>query len=169
MVTCLVRLTRSGGVAVEEVFGSNFTGAVSISDFSSLEELGRWLGERCLKLHDLLGRQRTDSAWRLVEQAKEYIAGHYTDERLSVESLCAHIHLSPTYFSTLFKREVGMSFTAYVTQVRMDEAARLLRESDEKTYRIAERTGYSDPNYFSYVFKRRYGVSPSKFRSGLKG
>ena len=169
VVTCLVRLTRSGGVAVEEVFGSNFTGAVSISDFSSLEELGRWLGERCLKLHDLLGRQRTDSAWRLVEQAKEYIAGHYTDERLSVESLCAHIHLSPTYFSTLFKREVGMSFTAYVTQVRMDEAARLLRESDEKTYRIAERTGYSDPNYFSYVFKRRYGVSPSKFRSGLKG
>ena len=169
VVTCLVRLTRSGGVAVEKVFGSNFTGAVSISDFSSLEELGRWLGERCLKLHDLLGRQRTDSAWRLVEQAKEYIAGHYTDERLSVESLCAHIHLSPTYFSTLFKREVGMSFTAYVTQVRMDEAARLLRESDEKTYRIAERTGYSDPNYFSYVFKRRYGVSPSKFRSGLKG
>ena len=168
VVTCLVRLTRSGGVAVEEVFGSNFTGAVSISDFSSLEELGRWLGERCLKLHDLLGRQRTDSAWRLVEQAKEYIAGHYTDERLSVESLCAHIHLSPTYFSTLFKREVGMSFTAYVTQVRMDEAARLLRESDEKTYRIAERTGYSDPNYFSYVFKRHFGLSPSKFRAGQR-
>ncbi|MCI9155555.1 MAG: helix-turn-helix domain-containing protein, partial [Lawsonibacter sp.] len=168
VVTCLVRLTRSGGVAVEEVFGSNFTGAVSISDFSSLEELGRWLGERCLKLHELLGRQRTDSAWRMVEQAKEYIAGHYTDEQLSVESLCAHIHLSPTYFSTLFKREVGLSFTAYVTQVRMDEAARLLRETDEKTYRIAEKTGYSDPNYFSYVFKRRYGVSPSKFRAGLK-
>jgi len=169
LVTCLIRLTRSGGVAVEEVFGANFTGAVPISDFSSLEELGRWLGERCRKLHDLLGRQRTDSAGRLVERAKDYIAGHYADEGLSVESLCSHIHLSPTYFSTLFKREVGMSFTAYVTQVRMDEAVRLLRETDEKTYRIAERTGYSDPNYFSYVFKRRFGVSPTKFRAGLKG
>ena len=61
-----------------------------------------------------------------------------------------------------------MSFTAYVTQVRMDEAVRLLRDTDEKTYRIAERTGYSDPNYFSYVFKRRFGVSPSKYRMGLK-
>ena len=168
VVTCLVRLTRSGGVAVEEVFGANFTGAVSLSDFSSLEELGDWLGERCLKLHDLLGRQRTDSAWRLVEQAKEYIAGHYRDEGLSVETLCSHIHLSPTYFSTLFKREVGMSFTAYVTQVRMDEAVRLLRDTDEKTYRIAEQTGYSDPNYFSYVFKRQFGLSPSKYRAGLK-
>ncbi len=169
MVTCLVRLARSGGVGVEEIFGANFTGAVSISDFSSLEELGRWLGERCLKLHALLGKQRTDSTWRLVEQAKEYIAGHYADEQLSVEALCAHIHLSPTYFSTLFKREVGMSFTAYVTQVRMDEAVRLLRDTDEKTYRIAEKTGFSDPNYFSYVFKRHFGLSPSKFRAGQKG
>ena len=153
---------------MEAVFGANFTGAVSISDFSSLEELGRWLGERCLKLHALLGKQRTDSTWRLVEQAKAYIAGHYADGDLSVETLCSHIHLSPTYFSTLFKREMGLSFTAYVTQVRMEEAARLLRETDEKTYRVAERTGYADPNYFSYVFKKQFGLSPSKFRAGLK-
>ena len=169
VVTCLVRLTRSGALAVEEVFGERFTGAVSVADFSSLEELGNWLGERCQRLHDLLGRRRSDSAWQMVERAKDYIAGHYTDEQLSVEALCSHIHLSPTYFSTLFKREVGMSFTAYVTKVRMEEAARLLRETDEKTYRVAEAAGYSDPNYFSYVFKRHHGVSPSKFRAGQKG
>lgn len=159
---------RSGGLAVEEVFGEGFTGAVSVSSFSSLEELGSWLGERCGRLHDLLGRRRSDSTWQMVERAKDYIAGHYTDEQLSVEALCSHIHLSPTYFSTLFKREVGMSFTAYVTKVRMDEAARLLRETDEKTYRIAEATGFSDPNYFSYVFKRHFGLSPSKFRAGQR-
>ena len=169
VVTCLVRLTRSGGVAVEEVFGERFAGAVSVSDFSSLEELGRWLGERSRKLHDLLGRRRSDSTWQIVERAKDYIAGHYTDGELSVESLCSHIHLSPTYFSTVFKREMGLSFTAYVTQVRMEEAARLLRETDEKTYRIAEATGFSDPNYFSYVFKRHFGLSPSKFRAGQRG
>ena len=168
VVTCLVRLARSGGLAVEEVFGEGFTGAVSVSSFSSLEELGSWLGERCGRLHDLLGRRRSDSTWQMVERAKDYIAGHYTDEQLSVETLCSHIHLSPTYFSTLFKREVGMSFTAYVTKVRMEEAARLLRETDEKTYRIAEATGFSDPNYFSYVFKRHFGLSPSKFRAGQR-
>ncbi|MCI8809861.1 MAG: response regulator transcription factor [Oscillibacter sp.] len=168
LVTCLLRLTRSAGVPVKDVFGEGFSGAVSISDFSSLEELGRWIETRCLRLHELLGRQRSDFTWGLIERAKDYIAGHYADEQLSVESLCSHIHLSPAYFSTLFKRETGISFTAYVTQVRMEEAVRLLRETDEKTYRIAEQTGYSDPNYFSYVFKKRYGVSPSKFRAGLK-
>lgn len=168
VVTCLVRITRSGGLPVEEVFGEGFTGAVSVSSFSSLEELGSWLVERCGRLRDLLGRRRSDSAWQMVERAKDYITGHYTNEQLSVEALCSHIHLSPTYFSTLFKREVGMSFTAYVTKVRMDEAARLLRETDEKTYRIAEATGFSDPNYFSYVFKRHFGLSPSKFRAGQR-
>ena len=169
VVTCLVRLARSGGLAVEEVFGEGFTGAVSVSDFSSLEELGDWLAERCGRLHDLLGRRRSDSAWQMVERAENYIAEHYTDEDLSVEALCSHIHLSPTYFSTLFKREVGLSFTAYVTKMRMEEAARLLRETDEKTWRIAEATGYGDPNYFSYVFKRHFGQSPSRFRAGQKG
>ena len=167
VVTCLVRITRSGGLPVEEVFGEGFTGAVSVSSFSSLEELGSWLVERCGRLRDLLGRRRSDSAWQMVERAKDYITGHYTNEQLSVEALCSHIHLSPTYFSTVFKREVGMSFTAYVTKVRMEEAARLLRETDEKTYRIAEAAGFSDPNYFSYVFKRHFGLSPSKFRAAL--
>ena len=60
--------------------------------------------------------------------------------------------------------------TAYseLTQA-VDLAAQLLRETEEKTYLIAEQTGYTDPNYFSYVFKRRFGVSPSKFRAGQTG
>ncbi|MEM5781076.1 MAG: AraC family transcriptional regulator, partial [Lawsonibacter sp.] len=134
--------------------------------FRSLEELGGWLGSRCLKLREALGRQRTDSAWKTVEKAKDFIAEHYADSELSVETLCSHLHLSSTYFSTLFKRETGMGFTAYVTEVRMERAARLLQDTDEKTYLIAEQTGYPDPNYFSYVFRRRFGVTPSKFRAG---
>ena len=79
--------------------------------------------------------------------------------------LCEHLHISPAYFSTLFTRETGLSFTAYVTKVCMETAAALLRDTEEKTYLIAQETGYLDPNYFSYVFKRYHGVSPSKYRS----
>lgn len=168
VVTSLVKLVRTGGAELEEVFGSGFTGVVSLTDFSSLEELEWWLSDCCLKLREALGRQRTDSAWKTVEKAKGFINENYRNSELSVESLCSHLHLSPTYFSTLFKRETGMSFTAYVTEVRMDQAARLLRDTGEKTYLIAEQTGYTDPNYFSYVFKRHFGVTPSKFRAGQR-
>jgi len=166
LTTALIRLARAGDVELESVFGPGFTGVVPISQFRSLDELEHWCVDRCLNLRELLGRQRSDSAWRTVERAKHYIDQHYADSELSVESVCTHLHLSPAYFSTLFKREEGMSFTAYVTNVRMERAAQLLLESDDKTYLIAEKTGYTDPNYFSYVFKRRFGISPSKYRAG---
>ena len=101
-----------------------------------------------------------------MERAKVYIREHYGESDLSVERLCDHLHLSPAYFSTLFKREMGMSFTAYVTVKRMEAAAEALRSSEDKTYLIARRCGYEDANYFSYVFKKHFGVTPTKFRAG---
>lgn len=169
VLTALTRLAQTNGVDMETVFGPDFTGMVSITDFRSLDEVEEWLLGRGLKLWEALSRQRTDSAWKTVEQAKSYVAGHYADSELSVETLCGQLHLSPTYFSTLFKRETQKSFIAYLTEVRMEHAARLLRETDEKTYLIAERTGYADPNYFSFVFKRHFGLPPSKFRAGRQG
>ena len=44
------------------------------------------------------------------------------------------------------------------------KAAELLKETDEKTYQIAAKVGYDEPNYFGYVFKKKFGVSPNKFR-----
>ncbi len=166
LLTCLLKLTREADAEQEEVFGPGFTGAVQVTDFDAPEALESWCCERCLRIQELIRRRRTDSAGRTVERAKEFINAHYSESGLSVEMLCDHLHLSPTYFSTLFKREVGMSFTAYVTVVRMEAAAAALRNTEEKTYLIARDCGYDDPNYFSYVFKRHFGVSPTKYRAG---
>ena len=166
LLTCLLRLARGAGLEVEEVFGTGFTGAVQATDFSSFTAMGEWCLERCLRIQALIRRQRTDSAGETVERAKAYIQDHYGESDLSVERLCDHLHLSPAYFSTLFKRETGMSFTAYVTVTRMEAAAEALRGSEEKTYLIARRCGYEDANYFSYVFKKHFGLTPTKYRLG---
>ena len=59
--------------------------------------------------------------------------------------------MSAAYFSTVFKKETGKTFINYLTDYRMEQAVDLLLTKDEKTYIIAEKVGYSDPNYFSYV------------------
>ena len=165
LLTYLLRLTRAADLPPESVFGPDFSGSVQVTDFDSPEQLGGWCLDRCWALQTLIRQQRSASAGHTVERAKHFIQEHYAQSDLSVETLCAYLHLSATYFSTLFKREVGMTFTAYVTVIRMEAAAKALRRTEEKTYLIARQCGYDDPNYFSYVFKKQFGMSPTKYRA----
>ncbi len=165
LLNCLLKLTRSANLELEDVFGTGFAGVIQITDFDSPQELGAWCLGCCRRMQKLIGQQRSDTTWRTTEKAKAFIGEHYMESDLSVERLCEQLHVSPAYFSTLFKREIKMSFTAYVTMVRMEQAAALLKTTEDKTYLIAEQVGYQDPNYFSYVFKKYFGVSPTKFRT----
>jgi two-component system response regulator YesN len=78
--------------------------------------------------------------------------------------MAERLHISPSYFRTIFKRETGKTFHHYLTAYRMDRAMELLRATDLKTAHIAERIGISEASYFSYSFKKHFGASPSQVR-----
>lgn len=98
LLTCLMKLARGADLPLEEVFGADFTGAVRAADFASAEELGAWCLERCLRMQSQIRRQRTDTAGKTVEMAKEYIHSHYGESDLSVEKICEYLHLSAGVF-----------------------------------------------------------------------
>lgn len=129
------------------------------------EELRRWLTNISLYFRENLITARSRSTQSFVSKAEEYVKNHYGEEGLSLDSICQVLGVSNSYFSTIFKKETGKSFTGYLTDYRMEQAARLLIGTDEKSYIIGKSVGYTDPNYFSYVFKRKFGVSPSKYRT----
>ena len=100
----------------------------------------------------------------LVFRVKQYIDQNYAGE-LSLEGLADYVHLSASYLSKLFKREVGQNISGYIQQVRIERAKVLLRTTAMKTYEIAEAVGIPDPVYFSKLFKKATGQKPKDFRS----
>lgn len=118
----------------------------------------------CQQISHSMAQKRNNATQLVAEEAKSYIQKHYSNPALSLESVCTHLHLSVSHFSTLFKQETGCGFVNYLTQVRLTQAAWLLDNTDSAVGEIAQQVGYSEPAYFSYVFKKRYGVSPMKYR-----
>lgn len=107
---------------------------------------------------------RATSSRLLAEQAAEYLQQAYAREDMSIERVAQHLHISPSYCSALFKKEMGKTLLQYITELRMDRAMTLLAASPMRTAEIAQAVGIADPGYFSYAFKRHFGMSPSQVR-----
>ena len=104
----------------------------------------------------------------LVVKVKGYIDDCYAREELSLEEIAAQVHLSANYVSTLFKKHSGMNISDYIIKVRMEHAARLLADTNFKTYEIAEQIGYTNAQYFSVLFKKYYKMTPKEYRNKNK-
>lgn len=83
---------------------------------------------------------------------------------LSLEQLAGMAYFSPSYYCTLFKRRLGISFNKYLLRLRLARAEELLRLTQYRVYEIAQRTGYSDVKYFIRVFKTEYHMTPDEYR-----
>jgi AraC-type DNA-binding domain-containing proteins len=100
---------------------------------------------------------------RMVEQAKNYLLHHYTNDNISLESCAEHVGAVSHFLSRVFKEETGRNFTEYLTGMRMEKAKTLLCHSDTTINEIALLVGYQ-PSYFIRLFKKLEGITPGRFR-----
>lgn len=128
-----------------------------------LAELRDWYLERIRAAVSSISDKREASTLSNVEKAKQYIDRNYSRE-LTLNEVSRQVHVSPYYFSKIFKEETGQNFIEYLTQTRMEQAKFLLRTSSMSIKEICFSIGYSDPNYFSRSFKRYEGMTPREYR-----
>jgi AraC-like DNA-binding protein len=98
-----------------------------------------------------------------AEYACRFVLAHYS-ENINRDKMAEMVNLSPGYFSNLFRSEVGMSFSDYLIQVRIENAKSLLRRFDLSVEAISKKCGFNSLAHFSRTFKDRCGLSPLKFR-----
>jgi len=102
-----------------------------------------------------------------VLKAVEFIKKNYHDKDISLQKVASEVGLSHYYFSHIFKNELKITFIEYLTKIRIEAAAKLLKNRNLNVNQIAYAVGYQDPNYFSKVFKRYMKISPIEYRNNL--
>jgi len=98
-----------------------------------------------------------------AEYACRFVLAHF-HENINRDKMAETVNLSPGYFSNLFRSEVGMSFSDYLIQVRVENAKSLLRRFDLSVDAISKKCGFNSLAHFSRTFKDRCGLSPLKYR-----
>lgn len=89
-------------------------------------------------------------------------------ENITVESMAKVCHISQSYFSRLFSKEMGDSFSNYISKLKINWAKELLEESDMSVSQVSDELGFNEPGYFIKIFKKHEGVTPSVYRKYYK-
>lgn len=104
-----------------------------------------------------------DRRSELISAARRYIERNFASP-LRLEEIAAHLQVSPFHLSRVFSQESDFSLFEYLTEVRINDARKLLRDGRMSVAEVAERTGYDNGNYFAKVFRRKVGCSPGEYR-----
>lgn len=99
-----------------------------------------------------------------INKARAYLAREYQNSNVTLNDISTHVCMSNSHFCTIFSQEVGMTFTEYLTNLRMTRAKELLRTTKLRSSDIAYAVGYNDPHYFSYLFKKHTALTPRDYR-----
>lgn len=113
----------------------------------------------------LLEEFKTQSKYsHIISEMKKYAEENYMNYDISLQEIAKIIHFSPQHISRAFRQETGITFTDYLTKVRIRKAIELLAKDDIKIYEISELVGYSSQHYFCNAFKRVLGISPMEYK-----
>ena len=108
--------------------------------------------------------EEVEGANQLIGKVKKYLQHNYMTVDISLDSVSNIVNLNPTYFSALFKKETGVNFLDYLTDLRIQAARTLLTDPLRSTGEIASMVGYDSAGYFARAFKKRTGMTPTEYR-----
>ncbi|MCR2802580.1 response regulator [Paenibacillus soyae] len=162
LVSSLTYAIHKNKLWLAECLGGEFNQLLAGPHFHTIAQLRSWIDEAVSSYRGRMTDRVQDSRTGLIQKVQEYAAGHLADA--SLQSIADHVYLNPSYLSKVYKLETGEGISEYLSRLKMEAAAHLLRSSPDKIYEIASKVGYQKTSYFIKVFKERYGITPQEFR-----
>jgi len=122
------------------------------------------VNEYLFQLIDRINANKLSNQSKHVSVCKNYIFNHIF-EKITIDELAELVHLNPTYLSQVFKKETGVSLGKYILNEKLNEAKRMLIQSDASIADISMLLQFSDQSYFTSAFKKYTGLTPRQYRN----
>ncbi len=154
--------TSNFGIELEKTLDSMLE---ELSRIDSLGKIYEYMNEYIAQIVDRAKADRKNSP--LVESILKDISEHFS-EPISLESIADRFSMNASYLSRLLKKETGRNFVRILTETRIEESKKLLKDPKNRVSDVAEMVGYIDYDYFYRVFKKAEGISPTEYVKGQK-
>ncbi|GGA19656.1 response regulator [Paenibacillus physcomitrellae] len=148
-----------------DTIGEDFYAVASRQPIQTAEELRQWTQRVMEHYRRSVSGVERDSRSVIIRKVQDFIAEH--PDSASLQTISAHVYLNPSYLSKIYKLETGEGISEYILRVRMEKAAVLLEQSQDKIYEISESLGYQKPSYFIQLFRKHFGLTPQEYRNKL--
>lgn len=163
LCTLLSRAAVEGGAAADDMFEMNYKFIEELNSINTIEDLSYWTLKVLDKFMKNVFNFASSRNGEIIKKAVNYINENYMSS-ITLNSISEYVHLNPSYFSTLFRKETGMKFSDYLNKVRIEESKKLLKGGRYSILEISIEVGFEDQSYFSKVFKKLTGQTPKDYQ-----
>lgn len=164
LICCLAWILADSHDDIGALFPEEINYYEKIGRLEDMRSLELWLNNYFRWIMDYAVHHNDRRQADMMMRAKRFILDNYANPELTLGSVAGYIGLNEKYFSTRFTKEEGMTFSNYLTEVRIRKARELMEQTDLKIYEISQSVGYNSVEHFTRVFKKLCGVSPGTYR-----
>lgn len=165
IIFVLIKVINDLGEDVAAVFGKDVNFYKQITKFETSHEINIWIRNLVSWVVGFIKDKKESKMSFAMTKAISFIKQNFRDENISVWMVSNYMGLSESHFSALFKKEVGETFTNYITNLRIEEAKKMMKTTNMKIYEICDSIGYSNVEHFSRLFKKVTGSSPHHYKN----
>jgi two-component system response regulator YesN len=161
-------IAHKNGRQLSHLIGNEYDKLTEGIPFRTLNQLQEWSKRTLYCLKDDMDHETENNRLSIINEIRKFI-DHNLAQDVSLQAIADHVFMHPVYVSKIYKLETGENLSDYIHLIRMDKAAYLLKNNQEKIYEIAALLGYQRPHSFNYAFKKHYQITPQEYRDQNEG